>query len=74
MTEQTAPKSPVTTEQYIEEIKEQLKYNQGVTPEQATDADVYVAASLAVRRHLMDRWIATQHDMVNGNTDRKSVV
>lgn len=68
MTEITAPKSPVTAEQFADEIREQLKYNQGVTPEQATPADVYVAASLAVRRHLMDSWMKTQTDMVNGNT------
>ena len=68
MTERTAPTSPVTTEQFTDEIKEQLKYVQGVTPEQATDADVYVAASLAVRRHLMDSWTKTQADMVSGNT------
>lgn len=68
MTEITAPKSPVTAEQFADEIREQLKYNQGVTPEQATPADVYVAASLAVRRHLMDSWMKTQADMVGGNT------
>ncbi|PJM74253.1 glycogen phosphorylase [Bifidobacterium primatium] len=68
MTEQTAPKSPVTTEQFTNEIKEQLKYAQGITVEQATDADIYVAASLAVRRHLVDSWATTQKDMVNGGT------
>ena len=31
-------------------------------------ADVYVAASAAVRRHLVDSWMKTQADMVNGNT------
>ena len=39
-----------------------------MTVEQATPADVYVAASTAVRRHLMDSWMKTQQDMVNGNT------
>ncbi len=68
MTEITAPKSPVTAEQFADEIREQLKYTQGVTVEQATPADVYVAASAAVRRHLMDSWMKTQQDMVNGNT------
>lgn len=68
MTEITAPKSPVTTAEFADEIREQLKYMQGVTVEQATAADVYVAASAAVRRHLMDSWMKTQQDMVNGNT------
>lgn len=53
MTEITAPKSAVTAEQFADEIREQLKYTQGVTVEQAKPADVYVAASAAVRRHLM---------------------
>ncbi|MBT1172658.1 glycogen/starch/alpha-glucan phosphorylase [Bifidobacterium sp. MA2] len=68
MTEITAPKSPVTAEQFADEIREQLKYTQGVTPEQATAADVYVAASKAVRNHLADSWFKTQSDMVNGDT------
>ncbi len=68
MTEITAPKSPITTAEFADEIREQLKYTQGVTVEQATPADVYVAASTAVRRHLMDSWMKTQQDMVNGNT------
>lgn len=68
MTEITAPKSPVTAKQFADEIREQLKYNQGVTPEQATAADVYVAASKAVRNHLADAWFKTQADTVNGNT------
>ena len=54
MTEITAPKSPVTAEQFADEIREQLKYTQNVTTEQATPADVYVAASKAVRNHLAD--------------------
>ena len=68
MTEITAPKSAVTAEQFADEIREQLKYTQGVTVEQAKSADVYVAASAAVRRHLVDSWMKTQADMVNGNT------
>ena len=68
MTEITAPKSAVTAEQFADEIREQLKYTQGATVEQAKPADVYVAASAAVRRHLMDSWFKTQSDMVNGNT------
>mgnify|MGYP000181685891 CR=1 FL=1 len=56
MTEITAPKSPVTAEQFADEIREQLKYTQNVTTEQATPADVYVAASKAVRNHLADSW------------------
>ena len=68
MTEITAPKSPITTAEFADEIRKQLKYTQGVTVEQATPADVYVAASTAVRRHLMDSWMKTQQDMVNGNT------
>ena len=68
MTEITAPKSAVTAEQFADEIREQLKYTQGVTVEQAKPADVYVAASAAVRRHLVDSWMKTQSDMVNGNT------
>ena len=31
MTEITAPKSPVTAEQFADEIREQLKYTQNVT-------------------------------------------
>lgn len=68
MTEITAPKSAVTAAQFADEITQQLKYVQGVTPAQATPADVYVAASLAVRNHLMDSWMKTQADMVAGNT------
>ena len=68
MTEITAPKSPVTAEQFADEIREQLKYTQNVTVEQATPADMYVAASKAVRNHLADSWFKTQADTVNGNT------
>ena len=68
MTEITAPKSPVTAEQFADEIREQLKYTQNVTAEQTTPADVYVAASKAVRNHLADSWFKTQADTVNGNT------
>ena len=68
MTEITAPKSPVTAAEFADEIREQLKYTQGVTPEQAKPADVYIAASAAIRRHLVDSWMKTQADMVNGNT------
>lgn len=68
MSESAAPKSPVTAKQFADEIREQLKYTQNVTPEQATAADVYVAASKAVRNHLADSWLTTQADMVNGNT------
>lgn len=68
MTEITAPKSPVTADQFADEIREQLKYTQNVTAEQATAADVYVAASKAVRNHLADSWFKTQADTVNGNT------
>ena len=48
MTEITAPKSAVTAEQFADEIREQLKYTQGVTVEQAKPADVYVAASARI--------------------------
>ncbi|KAB8287309.1 glycogen phosphorylase [Bifidobacterium ramosum] len=68
MTEITAPKSPVTTAEFADEIREQLKYSQGVTVEQATAADVYVAAAKAVRNHLADAWFTTQADTVNGST------
>ncbi|MGI1706497.1 glycogen/starch/alpha-glucan phosphorylase [Bifidobacterium breve] len=68
MTEITAPKSPVTAEQFADEIREQLKYTQNVTAEQTTAADVYVAVSKAVRNHLADSWFKTQADTVNGNT------
>ena len=68
MSETTAPQSPVTAEQFADEIREQLAYAQGVTVEQATAADVYVATALAVRRHLMDAWMRTQRDMVAGTT------
>lgn len=68
MAEITAPQSPITVNEFADEIREQLKYTQGVTVEQATAADVYVAAATAVRRHLMDSWMTTQHDMVNGDT------
>ena len=68
MTEITAPKSSLTSGEFTDEIREQLKYTQGVTPEQATAADVYVATAAAVRRHLVDSWMKTQHDMVNGDT------
>ena len=68
MTELTAPKSSVTAAQFADEIRNELKYTQGVTPEQAKPADVYVAAATAVRKHLMDSWMKTQQDMINGNT------
>ena len=68
MTEITAPKSPVTTAEFADGIREQLKYSQGVTVEQATPADVYVASSLVVRHYLQDAWFKTQQDMANGNT------
>ncbi|KFI95658.1 glycogen/starch/alpha-glucan phosphorylase [Bifidobacterium stellenboschense] len=68
MTEITAPKSPVTAEQFADEIREQLKYSQGVTVEQATAADVYVAASKAVRNHLQDVWMDTQARTAKGET------
>ncbi|MCH9277131.1 glycogen/starch/alpha-glucan phosphorylase [Bifidobacterium amazonense] len=68
MTEITAPKSPVTTEEFTDRIREQLKYAQGVTPDQATPADVYVASSLVVRHYLQDAWFQTQQDMINGST------
>ena len=67
MTEITAPKSPVTTAEFADGIREQLKYSQGVTVEQATPADVYVASSLVVRHYLQDAWFKTQQDMVNGS-------
>lgn len=62
MTELTAPKSSVTAAQFADEIRNELKYTQGVTPEQAKPADVYVAAATAVRKHLMDSWMKTQQD------------
>ena len=68
MAEITAPKSPVTTAEFADGIREQLKYAQGVTPEQATPADVYVASSLVVRHYLQDAWFKTQQDMINGST------
>lgn len=68
MTEHTAPVLSITASEFADEIREELKYTQGVTPEQATAADVYVAAAGAVRRHLMDSWMTTQRDMVAGST------
>ena len=68
MTEYTAPKASITSAAFTDEIREQLRYTQGVTPEQATAADVYVATAAAVRRHLVDSWMTTQHDMVTGST------
>ena len=68
MAEITAHKSSITSEVFAEEIREQLKYQQGVTVEQATATDVYVAASRAVRRHLVDAWTATQQETVSGTT------
>ncbi|EPI58995.1 hypothetical protein HMPREF1579_01002, partial [Gardnerella vaginalis JCP8066] len=68
MTKHVAPKAKTTAAAFAKELQENLKYTQGVTPEQATTADVYVAAATAVRRHLMDSWMQTQHDMINGNT------
>ncbi|MDO4913181.1 MAG: glycogen/starch/alpha-glucan phosphorylase [Bifidobacteriaceae bacterium] len=63
-----APASPITSDELVSEIKEQLKYSQGVTVERATAADIYVASAKAVRRHLMDAWMTTQKDMVEGST------
>ena len=41
MTEITAPKSPVTAEQFADEIREQLKYTQNVTTEHQIDYKNY---------------------------------
>lgn len=68
MTELTAPQSSMSAQEFAQEIREQLKYTQGVTVEQATKADVYVAAASAVRRHLMDAWMQTQQEMIQGST------
>ena len=43
MTEITAPKSPVTTAEFADGIREQLKYSQGVTVEQATPCLLYTS-------------------------------
>ncbi|KFI98932.1 glycogen/starch/alpha-glucan phosphorylase [Bifidobacterium subtile] len=68
MTEHTAPMSSTTPGEFADEIRKELKYTQGVTTEQATSADVYVATATAVRKHLVDSWATTQHDMVAGST------
>lgn len=68
MTEHTAPQASITADEFANEIREQLQFTQGVTPEQATAADVYVASATAVRHHLTNAWMKTQHDMVTGST------
>ena len=57
MTELTAPKSPLTANEFADEIRQALKYTQGVTPEQAKTADVYVATLLQdhLRKSLSDQ-------------------
>lgn len=68
MTEHIAPHSSITADEFTEEIREQLKVTQGVTSDQATAADVYVAAATVIRAHLVDSWMDTQRDMVAGST------
>lgn len=68
MTEHSAPQSPLTSIEFAQEIREQLQYRQGVTLQEATIADVYAAASTAVRHHLVDSWLTSQENMVKGNT------
>ena len=58
----------VTTQQFKDEIIAALRYSRGVTPQEANVADVYVAASTAVRRRMVDKWIATREDTLNGST------
>lgn len=54
MTEITAPKSPVTAAEFADEIREQLKYTQGVTPEQAKPP---MCISQLRRRSVAISWI-----------------
>ena len=68
MTELTAPKSPLTANEFADEIRQALKYTQGVTPEQAKTADVYVATATVVTRQLMNSGRKTQRDKINGDT------
>jgi starch phosphorylase len=58
----------VITQQFKDEIIAALRYSRGVTPEEADVADVYVAASTAVRNRLADKWIETREDTLRGTT------
>ena len=58
----------VTTQQFKDEIIAALRYSRGVSPKEADVTDVYVAASTAVRNRLVDKWIQTREDTLQGNT------
>ncbi|MDN6683413.1 MAG: glycogen/starch/alpha-glucan phosphorylase [Bifidobacterium crudilactis] len=68
MTEVTAPKASLSGSEFANEIRNKLKYQQGVELSSATPADIYVAVAGAVRDHLVDSWSRTRNDMVSGNT------
>lgn len=40
-------------------FEQQLRYSRGVSLEQASDQDTYIAFALTVRRELVDRWLQT---------------
>ncbi|MCI1901378.1 MAG: glycogen/starch/alpha-glucan phosphorylase [Bifidobacteriaceae bacterium] len=56
------------TQQFKDEIIAALRYSRGVTPEEADVNDVYVAASTAVRNRLVDTWVKTRTDTLQGST------
>ena len=68
MTQMTAPHAPITAEAFADEIRNYLLTEQGVTPQEATVKDVYVATAKATRNHLVPAWAKTRADMVKGNT------
>ncbi len=68
MTEYTAPQAPISAQAFTDEVRKELRYTQGVSAQQATASDMYVAVSTVVRHHLVDSWMKTQQDMVEGST------
>lgn len=68
MTQMTAPHAPITAEAFADEIRNYLLTEQGVTPQEATVKDVYVATAKATHNHLVPAWAKTRADMVKGNT------
>lgn len=64
----TGPQAPVSVEEFEQEVVDELAYAQGVTREQATPADLCLAVSGVVRKHMVDSWLKTQRDMLSSGT------
>ena len=56
--------SPVTVETFKDEFLRELRYEQGVDLEFASDNDIYNAVAKTVRRYLLDNWLETVQSQV----------